>query len=71
MEVILREDFLNLGYVGDIVKVRRGFARNYLIPRGIAVEASSGNERQLKHKMSAIIASVLRRKQKPKRLVRL
>lgn len=62
MEVILREDFLNLGYVGDIVKVRRGFARNYLIPRGIAVEASSGNERQLKHKMSAIIAKRVKKK---------
>lgn len=62
MEVILREDFLNLGYVGDIVKVRRGYARNYLIPRGIAVEASSGNERQLKHKMSAIIAKRVKKK---------
>ncbi len=62
MEVILREDFLTLGYVGDTVKVRRGFARNYLIPRGIAVEASSGNERQLKHKLSAIIAKRIKKK---------
>lgn len=62
MEVILREDFLTLGYVGDTVKVRRGFARNYLIPRGIAVEASSGNERQLKHKLSAIIAKRMKKK---------
>lgn len=62
MEVILREDFLTLGYVGDTVSVRRGFARNYLIPNGIAVEASSGNERQLKHKLSAIIAKRMKKK---------
>jgi large subunit ribosomal protein L9 len=62
MEVILREDFLTLGYVGDTVSVRRGFARNYLIPNGIAVEASSGNERQLKHKLSAIIAKRIKKK---------
>ena len=41
MEVILREDFLALGYIGDTVRVKRGYARNYLIPRGIAVEATT------------------------------
>ena len=51
MEVILREDFLSLGYVGDTVRVKRGFARNYLIPRGIAVESSTTNEKVLKHKL--------------------
>jgi large subunit ribosomal protein L9 len=51
-----------LGYIGDTVKVRRGFARNFLIPRGIAVEASSGNERQLKHKLSAIVAKRVKKK---------
>lgn len=62
MEVILREDYISLGYIGDTVKVRRGFARNFLIPRGIAVEASSGNERQLKHKLSAIVAKRVKKK---------
>jgi large subunit ribosomal protein L9 len=62
MEVILREDYIPLGYIGDTVKVRRGFARNFLIPRGIAVEASSGNERQLKHKLSGIIAKRIKKK---------
>lgn len=39
MEVILQEDVPSLGIVGDIVKVRPGFARNYLLPRGLAVVA--------------------------------
>jgi large subunit ribosomal protein L9 len=62
MEVILREDFISLGYVGDRVKVRRGFARNFLIPRGVAVEASSANERALQHKLGAIVAKRLKKK---------
>jgi large subunit ribosomal protein L9 len=62
MEVILREDFLPLGYVGDTVKVKRGFARNFLIPRGVAIESSSQNERALKHKLSAIVAKRLKKK---------
>lgn len=62
MEVILREDYISLGYIGDTVKVRRGFARNFLIPRGIAVEASTGNERQLKHKLSAILSKRMKKK---------
>jgi large subunit ribosomal protein L9 len=62
MEVILREDYISLGYIGDTVRVRRGFARNFLIPRGIAVEATSGNENQLKHKLSAIVAKRIKKK---------
>ena len=37
MEVILKKDFISLGYEGDICKVKDGFARNYLIPHNIAV----------------------------------
>lgn len=62
MEVILREDYISLGYIGDTVRVRRGFARNFLIPRGIAVEASSGSERQIKHKLSAIVSKRIKKK---------
>ncbi len=56
MEVILKENFPSLGYVGDVVKVKSGYARNFLIPRGIASEASSNNARQLAHKMLGINA---------------
>jgi large subunit ribosomal protein L9 len=62
MEVILREDYISLGYIGDTVRVRRGFARNYLIPRGIAVEASSQNERALTHKLGSIMAKRIKKK---------
>jgi len=62
MEVILREDYLQLGYVGDTVRVKRGFARNFLIPRGLAVEASKHNDRVLKHKLAAILSKRIKRK---------
>ena len=47
VEVILREDVENLGSVGDVVDVKPGFARNYLVPRGKAYEATAGNKRRL------------------------
>ncbi|MCC6744024.1 MAG: 50S ribosomal protein L9 [Acidobacteria bacterium] len=47
MEVLLREDLEHLGDRGQIVRVRRGYGRNYLLPRGLAVEASAGNVRQI------------------------
>lgn len=49
MEVILREDVQDLGHIGDIVNVSRGYARNYLIPQNLAVEATRRNLRQLDH----------------------
>ncbi len=49
MEVILREDVIELGSVGDVVKVKPGFARNYLLPRGLAVIADKRNIRVLEH----------------------
>lgn len=56
MEIVLQEDFPALGYVGDRVRVKPGYARNFLIPRGVAVEARSANARLLRHKMSQIEA---------------
>ncbi len=49
MKVILKEDVPNLGLMGEIVNVRPGYARNYLIPRGLAVEANPRNIKQLEH----------------------
>jgi large subunit ribosomal protein L9 len=49
MEVILREDVPHLGTIGDIVKVRPGYARNYLLPRGLATVADKRNMRALEH----------------------
>lgn len=47
MEVILRQSVEKLGHPGDVVKVSNGYARNYLLPRGIAVIATSGNKKQI------------------------
>ena len=47
MEVILRQAVENLGHPGDLVKVSPGFARNYLLPRGIAYEATPGNLKRI------------------------
>lgn len=49
MEVILREDVPHLGTIGDVVKVRPGYARNYLLPRGLATVADKRNVRALEH----------------------
>ncbi len=49
VEVVLKENLEHLGSIGDVVRVRRGYARNYLLPRGLAVVASRGNVRQIDH----------------------
>jgi large subunit ribosomal protein L9 len=62
MEIILQQDFISLGYVGDRVNVKPGYARNHLIPRGIAVEVSSANASALRHRLAAINAKRLKLK---------
>ena len=52
VQVILSEDVPNLGRPGDVVKVRAGYARNYLLPRRLAVEANSRNLRAFEHQKS-------------------
>jgi large subunit ribosomal protein L9 len=47
MEVILKQDMQGLGYKNDLVKVRDGYGRNYLIPNGIALLATEANKRML------------------------
>lgn len=49
MKVILREDVKKLGKQGEVVKVADGYGRNYLIPKGLADEATEGNIKHLKH----------------------
>jgi large subunit ribosomal protein L9 len=47
MEVILREDVQSLGKAGQLVKVKPGYARNFLLPRGLAFEATEGNKKRI------------------------
>jgi large subunit ribosomal protein L9 len=56
VEVILRDDVPNLGKIGDVVRVKPGYARNYLLPRGLAIEANNKNLRVLEHQKRVIAA---------------
>lgn len=56
MEVLLVEDYPALGYVGDTVQVRNGYARNYLIPRGIAVDFGSRRAKEFQHILTGVTA---------------
>ena len=47
MEIILKQDVANLGYKDDIVKVKNGYANNYLIPQGMAIIATPSNKKIL------------------------
>ena len=47
MEVILREDVKSLGKAGEMVRVKPGYARNYLLPHGLAFEATEGNKKRI------------------------
>lgn len=47
IEVILREDIKSLGQTGEVVRVKPGYARNYLLPQGLAYEATEGNKKRI------------------------
>ncbi len=54
VEVILTEDISTLGSAGEVVRVRPGYARNYLLPQGKAMLATKGRVRELEHKRRVI-----------------
>jgi large subunit ribosomal protein L9 len=49
MKVVLKENVDNLGYTGDVIEVSRGYARNYLFPKGLAIEYTSGNVKSMEY----------------------
>jgi large subunit ribosomal protein L9 len=63
MEVILREHVDNLGRRGDIVKVAEGYARNYLLPRKLALAVTEANKRQIERERKAAEARDAEEKQ--------
>jgi large subunit ribosomal protein L9 len=54
MEVILREHVEHLGRRGDVVKVAAGYARNYLLPRNLALAVNQGNRRRIEHERKIV-----------------
>lgn len=54
MQIILTQDVENLGKAGELVSVRPGYGRNYLVPRGLAVSATVRNKNRLEHEKALI-----------------
>jgi large subunit ribosomal protein L9 len=54
MEVILKEDIATLGKIGEVVRVRDGYARNYLLPRGLVLEANKKNLKTFEHQKKLV-----------------
>ena len=54
-KILLREDVDDLGARGEIVRVRAGYARNYLLPRKLAVEATAGNVKQIERERAVLL----------------
>jgi len=62
VKLILREDVESLGKIGEIVEVAGGYGRNYLLPRGLAVKASTKNLKEQEHQKKLIQARMDRQK---------
>jgi large subunit ribosomal protein L9 len=62
MKLILREDVENLGKGGELVDVKPGYGRNFLLPRGLAVPANPRNVRELEHQKSVAAAKAAKLK---------
>jgi large subunit ribosomal protein L9 len=54
MEVILKEDIANVGKIGEVVRVRDGYARNYLLPRGLVLVANKKNLKTFEHQKKIV-----------------
>lgn len=68
MKVILKESYMNLGEAGDVVDVRPGYARNYLLPEKIAVTATKANIQYFQDKVKEMEAKKLKERDNAKRV---
>ncbi len=68
MEIILRQAIENLGKPGDVVKVSAGYARNYLLPHGLAYEATPGNLKRIQQEKDRLEAAENERRGKAQEL---
>lgn len=56
MKLILRDDVANLGKAGDLVTVKNGYGRNFLLPRALAMPATAQNMRQIEHQKAVVLS---------------
>ncbi len=63
LQIVLREDIDKLGVTGDVVRVRAGYARNFLIPRGMAVLATRANVRRIEHERQVALKQAAKRRE--------
>ncbi len=68
LQIVLREDVDKLGVTGDVVRVRAGYARNFLIPRGMAVLATRANVRRIEHERQVALKQAAKRREQAKGL---
>jgi large subunit ribosomal protein L9 len=68
MQVILRQDVRHLGYIGDVVNVKAGYARNFLFPQGLAVQANDRQLNRLEHEKRIIEAKLQKTRADAERL---
>ena len=69
MEVILKEDIINLGNRGDVVKVADGYGRNYLLPRKLAMQATEANKAVIEQMKAAAVRRSAKEKTEAEQLV--
>lgn len=70
MEIILRQAVENLGHPGDVVTVKNGYARNFLLPRGLAYEATPGNLKRIAAEKSRLEAAENERRETAQELAK-
>ena len=68
INVVLTEDLANLGKIGELVRVRPGYARNYLIPRGLAIGATAANVARVEHEKKVAASRAAKAKSEAEQL---
>ncbi len=63
MKVLLKRNVRNLGQIGEVVTVKPGYARNYLVPQGLAVEPTTGNLKRIEAEKEAYLAELARQRE--------
>jgi len=68
VQVVLTEDLPNVGNSGELVRVKPGFARNFLIPRGLAAVATKDNVKRIEHEKRVALARAVKQRAKAEEL---